>query len=410
VYYLSRILIRAGKLFDGYSLKENIELSVEDGIVYYGRRQGSYDRRIEASTVLPGLIDTHVHLVHDTRPGLFSVSARNVINLFLAHGVISVRDTGNYLSIRDLFNSFNQDFEVILTYTVEKPPLSWMFMRMINNINDLDLAVERAYVEGCKWFKLYNNVTPDIAREAVVKAHGKGLKITCHVTGIGMYNVINYGFDAVEHFVSLPFVEPISSDHNGSSDRVLEKWESIDEGVLEDIAKKMSEKRVAITTTLALIRSMIGKLRIDRRKYSKYIMPWYRFFKFKKKKEYDKVYSKILKAIRILWENKVIILGGTDLPNSALNPGISLWEELDILIEAGLTIWDALKTVTGYAHEAIGSGYGVIRESGKANLLIINGDIKSVDDLVIDEVIIGNNSYKPNDLLNQLKKIPWFGF
>ncbi len=179
------------------------------------------------------------------------------------HGVLGVRDTGNYMSIGDLVESLYSDFMVIKTFTVERPPLSWLFMRMIRGVDDLDKAVETAYIEGCKWFKLYDNVDEEIAREAVAKAHSRGLKITCHVTGFGVLKAIEYGFDAVEHLVSIAFTKP--------GLKFIETWESIDEGLIEEIAVKLREKNVAVSTTLALFRSVADKLRIDHRKYSKYI-------------------------------------------------------------------------------------------------------------------------------------------
>ena len=58
----------------------------------------------------------------------------------------------------------------------------------------------------------------------------------------------------------------------------------------------------------------------------------------KKIKELKKIYDKLVKALKILWENNVKIMAGTDLPNFALNPGISLWEEIQGYIEAGLDL------------------------------------------------------------------------
>src|SRR4029079_18432228 len=43
--------------------------------------------------IVPGLIDAHVHLVH--RLNFAHVTGDEVLPLFLAHGVTSVRDTGD---------------------------------------------------------------------------------------------------------------------------------------------------------------------------------------------------------------------------------------------------------------------------------------------------------------------------
>lgn len=280
-------------------------------------------------------------------------------------------------------------------------------MRMIRDSSDLDKAINVAKTEGCKWFKLYDNVNPDLAKEAVIKAHSVGLKTTCHVTNIGLRNIIKYGFDAFEHILALPFLEPVREKKKGL---LIEAWEKIDEGTIEELSKELSSRGIAVSTTISIIRGVIGKLRVDKRKYSKYIAPWFRFYKGKKSKEYVKVYNKVLKALKIMWSNNVKIIGGTDLPNIGLNPGTSLWEEVDIMQEAGLDLWSSLKTVTGYSSEVLETCIGVVKENCRANLLLINREFRNINELKIDNIIIGNNVYEPISLINSLKKLPWFGF
>ncbi len=131
--------------------------------------------------------------------------------------------------------------------------------------------------------------------------------------------------------------------------------------------------------------------------------------KMKKKKEYTKIYPKILRATKILWENNVRLIGGTDLPNSALNPGISLWEELDVLMEAGLGFWDAVKTVTGYASTVLDTDLGRIDNGLEANLLLLRREPRNVNDLEIDAIVLRDKIIKPEELREKLKKISMFG-
>ncbi|GEM_PF-7075972 len=111
-----RIPVRASKLFDGYRVVDDVDLTIDDGIVYFGRAGGSYDHVVEAPCVIPGLIDSHVHLTFDYRPSLFHRSVDNVIKIFMAHGVLGVRDTGNALSNVILFTTVNEMFHISITY------------------------------------------------------------------------------------------------------------------------------------------------------------------------------------------------------------------------------------------------------------------------------------------------------
>lgn len=122
------------------------------------------------------------------------------------------------------------------------------------------------------------------------------------------------------------------------------------------------------------------------------------------------VYVKIVNIVKILWENNVDIVAGTDLPNLALTSGLSLWEELDILLEADLNIWDALKTATGIASEIIGSKNGVIIDGGRANILILSKTPKTLTDLMsIDKLVLGEKVLDIEELKSQMKKLPFFG-
>ena len=55
----------ASLLFDGFGIRDGGELTIEDGVVRRGRRAGSYDLVLECSTVIPGLVDGHLHLIHE---------------------------------------------------------------------------------------------------------------------------------------------------------------------------------------------------------------------------------------------------------------------------------------------------------------------------------------------------------
>jgi len=60
-----------------------------------------------------------------------------------------------------------------------------------------------------------------------------------------------------------------------------------------------------------------------------------------------------LKTTRLLHESDVKFVLGTDTDNPYLVPGISLLDELDYLVEAGFSPYEALETGTRNAAEAM---------------------------------------------------------
>jgi imidazolonepropionase-like amidohydrolase len=71
----------------------------------------------------------------------------------------------------------------------------------------------------------------------------------------------------------------------------------------------------------------------------------------------------------------VPIVAGTDAPNAGVEHGISLHRELELLVNAGLTPLDALKTATSSAATAFRlTGHGRIVPGAPADLVLVKGD------------------------------------
>jgi imidazolonepropionase-like amidohydrolase len=77
------------------------------------------------------------------------------------------------------------------------------------------------------------------------------------------------------------------------------------------------------------------------------------------------LWPKVLQLTKMLYENGVTILSGSDIPNFELVPGASLHQELEILVEAGIPPLEVIKIATRNGAQALGiEDVGTI-ESGK---------------------------------------------
>lgn len=122
------------------------------------------------------------------------------------------------------------------------------------------------------------------------------------------------------------------------------------------------------------------------------------------------IYNKLAKALKILWEEGAPIVAGTDIPNQALNPGISLWEELYNYVEAGIDAREVLEAATSNASKLLGIDIGVIDIGRKANLILLRRKLFEKPVIEIDKIIIRTNILDPDQLKQELKKISMFGF
>jgi hypothetical protein len=85
----------------------------------------------------------------------------------------------------------------------------------------------------------------------------------------------------------------------------------------------------------------------------------------------------------------VPLLAGTDTPNAVLVPGHSLLDELDALVEAGLTRFEALTTSTSNPARFLGqeADWGLVAPGRRADLLLV--DANPLDDLTTLRAPIG---------------------
>jgi hypothetical protein len=66
----------------------------------------------------------------------------------------------------------------------------------------------------------------------------------------------------------------------------------------------------------------------------------------KEEPDYQYLWPKVLQLTKMLYDNGVTILSGTDIPNFDLVPGASLHHELEILVEAGIPPLEVIKIAT----------------------------------------------------------------
>ncbi|MBI2358298.1 MAG: amidohydrolase family protein [Deltaproteobacteria bacterium] len=176
------IVVEGGRLIDGNGGKpvDNATILVEDNRitrVAAGKADVPKEARvIDASgkTVLPGLIDNHVHY------------RSHSAELFLAHGVTSVRDLGNplgwILAQRD----------GVATGKIPGPRIfcagggfygraTAEFHMVPADPDEARRATMELIEQGIDYLKTHLGVSPDIARTVAEEAHGAGLRVTGHL-------------------------------------------------------------------------------------------------------------------------------------------------------------------------------------------------------------------------------------
>ncbi|MEA2937846.1 MAG: hypothetical protein QOC56_1350 [Alphaproteobacteria bacterium] len=246
--------IRAGRLFDsrsGTMLANQVVLIKGDRITAVGATvqipPGAKVIDLSSATVLPGMIDTHVHLntAGPTTPAQRALRALANAQIDLDAGFTTVLDMDsrggfNTVDLRDAINSgivmgprmqvVGQSINQRATNYYPDPSTGRYYNSYTENKNVNSpwlarTAVREAKLHGVDWIKIYTTQdfigpvhmwkpdgnlvnSPSLTLEEVMaivdEAHRLGLKVACHTYGgEGMTSCLTAGVDAPNHLLEL---------------------------------------------------------------------------------------------------------------------------------------------------------------------------------------------------------------
>jgi beta-lactamase class D len=289
--------------------------------------------------VIPGLWDMHAHLWdHDITP-----------SLFLANGVTGVRDMGSDAAATIALRARGTGPRIVTAGPVldgfreDDAP---------NRLMIRDVAGVRPALDGLPavdFLKVYHFLPRDVYFAIAQEAKRRGLPFAGHLPkDVTLAEAIEAGQNSIEHFYG-----------------VRESILANDEAAVEDAIRRSAAAGVWHTPTLAHYRSAAFRdtsaspFMPDA--YEQYLTPAMRSFWDKympprvvpddqlgARKE---AYAKMQRATKRMHDAGVRLLAGSDNGIKFVYPGFGLHDELQQLVDAGLTPAQALQTATVNASE-----------------------------------------------------------
>ena len=362
----------ADRLFDGQRVRHDCGVVVRHAsveAVLPANRIPSQLPVIEMSgcTIIPGLIDCHVHFMRWQGP------------LYLAAGVTTVRDTGNdldwILSRRGEWPA--RDWPRILCTgpMVDGPSSAWGICRSCRDRGSAVSVVRELASRGVDGIKLYARLPPGWVPGIVAAARDVGLP-TC------MHPIATDAVDAAEAGVGELFHLDGMMNHlwPGHQPGWLELWgdpevsSAID--LQGDVADRLAKTGTVATPTLSYYRSRLGVIG-DPALLPERARSWFEEVFEEPREDRLGLWRSALPSVQgfvgLLHERGVPILAGTDVP--WVLPGQSLWTEMSLLSESGLGPLGALRSATLVSAKHLRIPRAGILEAGShADLVFVAGN------------------------------------
>jgi imidazolonepropionase-like amidohydrolase len=319
--------------------------------------------------LMPGLADLHVHLFN----------SKDLL-LYLANGVTTIRNLGGYaaadsiLEIRRQVAARERLGPTIYTsgnWLDGDPPF-----RDINTVvrtpTEARAVVEQQSAAGYDFIKVYQTLSQEVYREIVSTARRRGIAVTGHMpSSVGVTGVLEGGQVGVDHLAAF-----LGSDAPAG------------------LAPRVRDAGVAVTTTLVMLHRSLAMRSAPEVIEQWLAQPEAHFLSPDTRAFWRRApfvglppadgrfgpYRQAGELLRAFHAAGVRLLLGTDAGLWGNAPGFSAVEELERLVESGLTPYEALRAATvepaAFLNQHVrGSRQpGAIAEGNRADLILLQAN------------------------------------
>lgn len=397
-----QLVIHAGRLFDGKTdtYRPNVDILVDGHRIraIEPHRTGRTGTLIDASdkTVIPGLFEMHTHQ--------HSMTGEKMGRLWLSYGITSVREPGadpyDALERKESWAAGvrpgpRQFFTGALT---DGTRIYYGAATSINSDEQLDRELDRAVRLGYDLIKTYVRM-PDARQQRITAfAHAHGMPVSSHE----IFPAMRYDVDAVEHIGG--------TSRRGYSPKITAMNRSY-----QDVIQLIARSGMNITPTASLQGGFFAMAAKDpnfyeNRQYKAFFTEEYSNALQAGAAQITKIspgyltnFGNLQKGVKALVRAGAHVTTGTDSP--FVPYGLSLHTELQSFVDAGLTPYEALRSATIWAAEAVGvsKDLGSIEPGKLADLVIVQGDpLTRIHDALNVHQVIRNGEVMTIDAL--LKK------
>ena len=361
------------RVFDGESVLESANVLFSDGrISEVGRGIGVPDRASvvdgRGKTLLPGLVDSHVHAIGTARADAVDFGVTTLLDMFsMTVNLGQVHDQRQGLAPTARADVFTAGYLATAAgghgtqYGVPVPTLSspaeaddWVAARLEEGSDFIKIVIEDGSAFG--------GSLPTLSRETVEalveSAHQRNTLAVAHVsTYDDAMTAIEAGVDGLVHLFADRQVDTAFIEAAVESGIFVVPTATVMASVYDGPGTEWLRNHEILAGRLgAMQRQSLAQ-------------------SFPGSESRASMWANVKFNIGALHEAGIPILAGTDAPNPGTAQGVSIHAELALLVESGLGPVDALRSATSNPTRLFGLGdRGCIRSGCRADLVLIDGN------------------------------------
>jgi imidazolonepropionase-like amidohydrolase len=384
--------------------------------------------------LIPGLIDVHAHALVPTceampeGAGFDWVLSERLMRALLRFGITTARSpatpTALGVAMRD---SIGAERVVGPRLLVSGELINGMHM-------DPEAVREEIRAQaamGVDFVKLYNRLGSDSVRAGIEEAHAHGLPVIGHLQQTTWTEGLDAGIDYLTH--AAPWTDEMlrpedrarhhRAQQRGGMRARIDWLEALDpEGAeVGAVVANLAARRVPLDPTLVAFDT---KFSYDTES-ARPVAPRYRENPNRESvnglsavweacgtptddwvaedfRRASAVWPKLLALVRRYHEGGVLLVAGSDTPNSWVIPGESIHRELELLVEAGIPPDNVLQIATRNGAEALGllEETGTVEPGKRADFVVLSANpLSNISNTRrIVWVMRGGTRYRPDDL------------
>jgi imidazolonepropionase-like amidohydrolase len=328
--------------------------------------------------VIPGLFDMHAHVAGVRKNSYNQNFSENALEMLLDYGVTTIRSpagpTNESIALKHNVSKGNIEGPEIFTAGVllNGPQIVIPFVeKQISTEEQAREEVRLQAAAGVDFIKLYVGLPPNLVKAAIEEAHSQGIRVIGHLFMTSWTDAANLGIDALAHGVPVnPFLLPSGDKREqflesggGPFDHFL--WldlVDLNSAEIEEMINALVENDIPVDPTLSIYEAILNDDGDDDGSFDD--------------PQNQIRWAKVLQLIKIMYDNGVQILSGSDIPNFGLVPGASLHNELELLVEAGINPMEVIKIATNNGATALGidDRVGTIQPEKQADMIVLSAN------------------------------------